>query len=64
MKDILIRAGKTFLQATLAVLIVSLNNGIDITNKEAVMSILIGALSAGISALMNYIISLLNQKVK
>ena len=63
MKDILIRAGKTFLQASLAVLVLAFQNGVDITNKEAVLSLLAGAIAAGISAVMNFIIKKLNKEV-
>ena len=54
-KDILIRLLKTFVQATIAVLILSLQNGIDITDKETVVAVIVGAVSAGISAVMNLI---------
>ena len=56
MKDILIRAGKTFIQAALATLVLSFESGIDITSKDAIVAISVGAISAGISAVMNYIL--------
>jgi len=52
-KDILVRAGKTFIQAALAVLVAALSNGLDITDKEALYALGIASLSAGISAVMN-----------
>ena len=61
MKDILIRAGKTFIQAALAVLVITFQNGIDLTNKEAINVAIIAALSAGISALMNFILGLIKK---
>lgn len=61
MKDILVRAGKTFIQASMAYLAIALQGGIDITNTEILKGIGIGALSSGISALMNVIIKALNK---
>ena len=61
MKDILIRAGKTFLQGFLASLVVSLNGATSI-DETLVKSALLGAVAGGFSALMNYIIQLLNKK--
>lgn len=59
MKDILIRAGKTFIQGFLGALVITA--GTDLTNIDVVKSILIGALAGGVSALMNYIINLINK---
>ena len=61
MKDILIRAFKTFIQGFLAVLVVELPN-IDLANEEFVKSIMIGAVAGGISAVMNLIIQKLDNK--
>ena len=61
MKDILIRACKTFIQGFLAVLVVELPN-IDLGNEEFVKSIMIGAVAGGISAVMNLIIQKLDNK--
>lgn len=61
MKDILIRAFKTFIQGFLAVLVVELPN-IDLSNEEFVKSIMIGAVAGGISAVMNLIIQALDSK--
>ena len=61
MKDILIRAIKTFIQGFLGALAVSLPNA-DLTNMAVLKSLLIGAIAAGISAVMNLIISLISKK--
>ena len=58
--DILIRALKTFLQGFLGSLVVTLPNS-DLTNTTILKSLLIGAVSAGICAVMNLILSLLNK---
>ena len=58
--DILIRALKTFLQGFFGALVVTLPNS-DLTNATVLKSLLIGAVSAGISAVMNLILSLLNK---
>ena len=59
MKDILIRAFKTFIQGFLAVLVVELPN-IDLSNEEFIKSIMIGAVAGGISCVMNLIIQALD----
>ena len=51
-KDIAIRAGKTFLQATLAALAVA-----NFTDNSNYKSILIGAVSAGVSAAWNSVLA-------
>lgn len=61
MKDILIRAGKTFIQGFLGSLAVTLPNS-DFNNSEVIKSLLIGAVAGGVSAVMNLIINLLNNK--
>lgn len=61
MKDILIRAVKTFIQGFLGALAVSLPNA-DLTNMAVLKSLLIGAIAAGISAVMNLIINLISKK--
>lgn len=61
MKDILIRAIKTFIQGFLGALVVSLPNA-DLTNMAVLKSLLIGAIAAGISAVMNLIINLITKK--
>lgn len=59
-KDILIRAIKTFIQGFLGALSITLPST-DLTDVALVKSILIGALAGGISAVMNLIINLLNK---
>lgn len=60
MKDIFIRAGKTFVQAAFGVVVVSAAAGIDITNKTAMIGLAVSAVSAGASAAMNIIINAVN----
>lgn len=59
MKDVLIRAIKTFIQGFLGALAVTLPNS-DLTSQEVVKSLLIGAVAGGISAVMNLTITYLN----
>lgn len=61
MKDILVRAAKTFIQGFLGALAVTLPNS-DFSNMQVVKSLLIGAVAGGISAVMNLIINMLNKK--
>ena len=61
MKDILIRAGKTFIQGFLGALAVTLPSS-DFSDMSVVKSLLIGAVAGGISAVMNLIINMLNKK--
>lgn len=61
MKDIFIRAIKTFIQGFLGALVVSLPNS-DLTSSEVLKSLLIGALAGGISCLMNFILSLMKKE--
>lgn len=63
MKDIIIRAIKTFIQGFLGALAVSLPTT-DINNSSLWKSILIGACAGGISAVMNFIINLLKKEEK
>lgn len=60
MKDVLIRAGKTFLQAFLGSLAVFINTNATI-DKTMLKSALIGAIASGISACMNFVIQLLDK---
>lgn len=60
MKDILIRALKTFIQGFLASLVITLPNS-DLTQEEVVKSLLLGAVAGGISAVMNLILKYLNK---
>lgn len=61
MKDILIRAGKTFIQGFLGALAVTLPNS-NFSDMSVVKSLLIGAVAGGISAVMNLVINLLNKE--
>lgn len=60
MKDILIRALKTFIQGFLGALAVTLPSS-DLTDGTIVKSLLIGAVAGGISAVMNLTINLLDK---
>lgn len=64
MKDIFIRAVKTFFQGFLGALTVTLpaTATTDLTNESIIISLLIGGVAAGLSAVMNLILSLLNEK--
>ena len=55
LKDVLIRAFKTFIQGFLATLIVLIKET-DLTDENLLKSVLIGALAGGISAVMNLIL--------
>lgn len=55
-KDITIRALKTFIQGFLATLIVLLKDS-DFSDLNILKSVLIGAIAGGISAVMNLIIN-------
>ncbi len=57
-EDITKRALKTFIQAFIGALIITLPNS-DLSSKEVLKSLLIGALASGLSALMNYINNIL-----
>lgn len=60
-KDIIIRAIKTFIQGFLGALVVTLPSA-DISSKEVLKSLLIGAIASGISAVMNIFINAYNKK--
>lgn len=59
MKDILIRAIKTFIQGFLGALVVTLQAA-DLTDETVIKSLLIGAIAGGISAVMNLFITYLD----
>ena len=61
MKDILVRAVKTFVQGFLGALAVTLPSS-DFTDSKILKSLIIGAVAGGISAVMNLIINSLNKK--
>ena len=63
MRDILIRALKTFIQAFLGALVITLPNA-NLSDGAVLKSILIGALASAISAVMNLIIQLMNKEEK
>lgn len=63
MKDILIRALKTFVQGFLAALVITLPSS-DLTQEEVVKSLLLGAVAGGISAVMNLILKYLDKGEK
>lgn len=52
-KDFIWRIVKTFFQAVVSALVVFLADGVDFTNKEAVKTLIVGVIAAGISAVMN-----------
>ena len=56
MKDISMRALKTFIQGFLGALAITLPNS-DFTSTEVIKSLLIGAVAGGLSAVMNLVIS-------
>ena len=62
MKDIIIRATKTFIQGFLGALAVTLPNN-NYNDLTVIKSLLIGAIAAGISAVMNLFLGYLNKKV-
>ena len=61
MKDILVRAVKTFVQGFLGALAVKLPSS-DFSDSKILKSLIIGAVAGGISAVMNLIINSLNKK--
>jgi len=61
LKDVLIRAFKTFIQGFLATLIVLIKET-DLTDESLLKSVLIGALAGGISAVMNLILKALDDE--
>ena len=61
MKDISMRALKTFIQGFLGALAITLPNS-DFTSTEVIKSLLIGAIAGGISAVMNLVISTLKKE--
>lgn len=56
MKDIAIRALKTFWQSAVAYLVASLGTGVDLFEGDVIGGLLIGALAAGISASWNGVV--------
>lgn len=64
MNDVLVRALKTFVQASIAYLVASLGQGIDLFEVEVLGGLLIGALAAGISASWNGVVQPMLDKCK
>ena len=64
MKDIAIRALKTFWQSAVAYLVASLASGVDLFEGEVIGGLLIGALAAGISASWNGVVQPRLNKLK
>lgn len=62
LKDVLVRAFKTFIQGFLATLIILIKET-DLTDENLLKSVLIGALAGGISAVMNLIIKALEKEL-
>lgn len=61
MKDVIIRAGKTFIQGFLGALAVTLPSS-DFSDMSVVKSLLIGAIAGGLSAVMNLIVNLMKKE--
>ncbi len=61
MKDILIRAGKTFIQGFLGYISIKIVT-LDINSVSAIKALVIGALSAGYSAEMNLILTVIRSE--
>lgn len=61
LKDILIRAFKTFIQGFLATLIILIKET-DLTDENLLKSVLIGALAGGISAVMNLVLKAMEKE--
>jgi hypothetical protein len=56
MKDIAIRALKTFWQSAVAYLVATLSTGVDLFERDVIGGLLIGALAAGLSASWNGVV--------
>lgn len=61
MRDILVRAVKTFFQGFLGSMTIMLPNA-DLSDEAVIRSIFIGAIASGISAVMNLVLNFLNKK--
>ena len=64
MKDVAMRALKTFWQAAVAYLVASLGQGVDLFEGEVIGGLVIGALAAGISAAWNGAVQPMLDKAK
>ena len=65
-KDVLIRAGKTFIQAFISSLSIDAFFGVtDFTAlKKIALSLLVGALAAGVSAVWNLLIEYVSSRIE
>lgn len=65
-KDILIRAGKTFVQAFISYLSIDAFFGVtDLTAlKKIALSLLVGALAAGVSAVWNSLLEWISSRIE
>lgn len=61
MRNILERAFKTFIEAFIGALAITLPNA-DLTDKSVLYSIIIGAVATGISALLNLALNYIDKK--
>lgn len=61
MRNIIERASKTFIEAFLGSLAITLPNA-DLTNKSVLYSVIIGGIATGISALLNLILNYIDKK--
>ena len=66
MKDVIIRAAKTFIQAFLSYLSIDMFIGITDLNalKKIALSVLVGAIAAGISAVWNSFLNWISKKLE
>ena len=64
MKEILIKMGITFVEATVGFIVATAATGINITDKQEITLMIAGAVGMGISAVWNTIIVPLIEKLK
>ena len=64
MKDVAIRALKTFWQAAVAYLVAVLSTGVDLFSVDVIKGLLVGAFAAGLSATWNGVVQPLLNKWK
>ena len=64
MKDISVRALKTFWQSAVAYLVATLSTGVDLFEGDVIGGLLIGALAAGLSASWNGAVQPVLNKLK
>lgn len=61
MRNIIERALKTFFEAFIGALVITLPNA-DLTDKSVLYSVIIGAIATGISALLNLTLNYIDNK--